>query len=41
MWMFLFGAVVGGLIVAMTPPEIEDKLRLFVINQWQKFNKKG
>ena len=38
---FVFGMVVGALIVAMTPPEIEDKLRLWIINQWQKFTKKG
>lgn len=41
MWMFLFGLVVGGVVVALIPPEKEDRLRLWILSQWQKLNKKG
>jgi hypothetical protein len=39
MFMFILGMVAGGLIVALTPPEIEDKLRVWIISQWQKVTK--
>jgi len=38
---FVLGMVAGGLIVALTPPEIEDRLRVWIINLWQNFTKKG
>jgi len=38
---FIFGMVVGGVIVALIPPEYEDRLRVGIINQWQKVTKKG
>jgi hypothetical protein len=39
--MFWLGILVGAAIVMMVPPEYEDRLRLWIINQWQKFTKKG
>lgn len=39
--MFWIGILVGAVIVALIPPEYEDRLRLFIINQWQKITKKG
>lgn len=41
MFMFIVGLVLGAAIVAMTPPEVEDRLRLWIINKWQNFTKKG
>lgn len=41
MLMFIVGFIVGAVAVAMTPPEYEDRLRLWIINQWQKVTKKG
>jgi len=39
--MFWLGLVAGALIVALIPPEYEDRLRVGIINQWQKVTKKG
>lgn len=38
---FVFGFVVGALTVALIPAEYEDRLRLWIINQWHKVTKKG
>lgn len=38
---FVFGLVVGAVVVALTPPKYEDQLRLAIINIWQKVTKKG
>jgi len=37
----IIGMVAGGLIVALIPPEYEDRLRVGIINQWKKVTKKG
>lgn len=39
--MFWLGLVVGAAIIMLTPPEYEDRLRVGIITQWQKFTKKG
>lgn len=36
---FIMGMVAGGLIVALIPPKYEDRLRVGIINQWQKLTK--
>ena len=41
MLMFVVGFLVGAAAVALTPPEYEDWLRQWIINQWQKVTKKG
>ena len=38
---FIFGFVVGAVVVALIPPEYEDRLRVGIINQWKKVTKKG
>lgn len=38
---FWIGVVVGAAVVAMIPPEYEDRLRSWIITQWQKITKKG
>lgn len=43
---FLTGTVVGAFIagvvlVMLVPPEYEDWLRQWIINQWKKLTKKG
>lgn len=40
MW-FILGMVAGAVIVALIPPEYEDRLRLGIISLWQKATKKG
>lgn len=38
----LVGAFVAGMVLVMlVPPEKEDWLRQWIINQWQKITKKG
>lgn len=31
----------GAVLVMMVPPEYEDRLRLWILSQWQKLTKKG
>ncbi len=38
---FVLGMVAGGLIVALTPPEIEDRLRVWIITQWKNLTNRG
>ena len=38
---FALGFVVGAVVVALIPPEYEDRLRVGIINQWQKVTKRG
>lgn len=39
--MFWIGVLVGAVIVALIPPEYEDRLRVGIINTWKNFTKKG
>lgn len=41
MIIFIIGFVAGAVVIALTPPEYEDRLRLWIINNWQKVTKKG
>lgn len=41
MFVFLMGFLAGAVVVALTPAAYEDRLRLFLIDQWQKVTKKG
>jgi hypothetical protein len=36
---FALGFVVGAVVVALIPPKYEDRLRVGIINQWQKVTK--
>lgn len=33
--------LLGAAVIMLLPPKYEDRLRLFIINQWQKITKKG
>lgn len=41
MFMFILGFAAGAVTIALTPPALEDRLRLWIINRWQSFTKKG
>lgn len=38
---FVIGFLVGAVVVALIPPEYEDRLRLGIITLWKKLTKKG
>jgi len=41
MLLIIVGILIGATIVMLTPPEYEDWLRQWIINQWKKVTNKG
>jgi len=38
---FVFGILVGAVVIMLLPPKYEDWLRTWLVNQWKKVTKKG
>ncbi len=38
---FVFGMLVGAVVIMLLPPKYEDWLRQWIINMWKKITKKG
>ena len=41
MLMFIVGFLAGAVVIAMVPPEYEDRLRQAILTKWQKLTERS